>query len=803
MSMADTVRCQMCGKLNSPDAEVCQHCNARLKPLIAGATGTAKPTLPEIPEASRDIPSEETPLEPSELSFDISDKSGPISEQTGAEESSLDWLSDFRSENKIGTSSLQPLDEAEALPPTGSLGTGPGGTEGHGSDWLRRLGGAEESSQEGIPRSLPVEERPSESLVGEELDHLPRVVPEGETDVSSAETDLAAWLAELDGGREEKSSVSEVAEVGAVKEAELPDRLIQVDGEQPVIPDAEATAEAEVGELPDWLKSMAEAQPPTAETETTTEVVPEMQELPNKRKGIGAEQPVVAEAQIESQPEEEELPDWLKSISAEPPQGLEAEAAGEAKAEEIKSSDWLTGIGEERSPISEAEVPQEAGAGETEQPDWLASIGEEQPLPSETGVMEKSVEGEGPGSQLPRIEVTPGELTPTELPGWLEAMRPEVEIIPADGTYEPTDSIMVSAGPLAGLHGVLSVQSIAAQVGKPPTPTLKMHLSRTQKEHVALLSKMLATEEDAPPVCLPKVIASQRLVRWGIAIILFFASLLPIVVGSQQMSLPVPPYEIQQVNQLVNGLAPETPVLLAFDYEPGLSGEMDAAASAVVDHLMVRGASLALVSTSPTGPVLAERFVQKIQVKHRYMSGQQYLNLGYIPGGSAGLLSFAGLPQRTLPYTIDGKRAWGNAPLQNVKKLSDFTLVVVIVDSPETARNWVEQIQPYLGATPLVMVISAQAEPMVRPYYEGNPRQIQGMVVGLSGGSAYERITGLESLGRAYWDAFGIELLLAVAIILVGAMVSFILLVLDWRKATSAGSTADSSSKPKGARERA
>jgi hypothetical protein len=64
-------------------------------------------------------------------------------------------------------------------------------------------------------------------------------------------------------------------------------------------------------------------------------------------------------------------------------------------------------------------------------------------------------------------------------------------------------------------------------------------------------------------------------------------------------------------------------------------------------------------------------------------------------------------------------------------------------------------------------------------------------------------MTGLEGLGRVYWDAFGIELFLAVAIILVGAMVSFILLALDWHKAASAGTPSDSSSKSKGAREHA
>ena len=851
--MADNVRCQMCGKLNPPEAEVCQHCKARLKPLIAGVTGTARPAPHEIPEADRDISPQETPLEPGEFSFDISDESEPVSEQAGAEESSLDWLSDFRSGVKIDTSSLQSLDETGALHQTGSLEAGTGGIEGHGSDWLQRLGDAEEGPPEEIPSTLLVEKRPFKPLIGEEPEPQPQGVPEGEMDVSSPETDLAAWLAELNGRHEEKPSVPEVAEVRTAEEAELPDWLKQVDGEQPAISEAETPtetaeetladgltstseeqppvyvaetqAETEAAEKPSWIESIGEEQPLAPEVEAAGETIIEEPEVPARIKGVEEQLPVSA---IVSETEEAELPDWLKSISAEQPQVVEAEAAVEAGVEEAESPGWLTGINEEQPPISEAGVMAAAGAEEGELPDWLAGISEEQPLISKAGVTEEQAilpeatvqvepgmepawlenlplpgEGEKPRAPLPSGEATPGEFTPAELPDWLEDMHPEEEIIPADGTFEPISSIMESAGPLAGLHGVLPVQSVAAQVGKPPTPMLKMHLSRRQKEQVTLLRKMLATEEDAAPVNLPAAVVSQRLVRWGIAIILFFASLLPIITGSQQLSLPIPAYEIQQVSQLVGGLAPGTPVLLAFDYEPGLSGEMDAAASAVVDHLMVRGASLALVSTSPIGPVLAEHFVQKIQVKHRYLPGKQYLNLGYIPGGSVGLLSFASLPQRTLPYTIDGKRAWENAPLQNIKKLSDFTLVVVIVDDPETARNWVEQVQPFLGVTPLVMVISAQAEPMVRPYYEGSPRQIQGMVVGLPGGSAYERMTGLEGLGRVYWDAFGIELFLAVAIILVGAMVSFILLALDWHKAASAGTPSDSSSKSKGAREHA
>jgi hypothetical protein len=65
------------------------------------------------------------------------------------------------------------------------------------------------------------------------------------------------------------------------------------------------------------------------------------------------------------------------------------------------------------------------------------------------------------------------------------------------------------------------------------------------------------------------------------------------------------------------------------------------------------------------------------------------------------------------------------------------------------------------------MVVSAQAEPMIRPYFDAN--QIQGLVVGLTGGKSLEAITR-PGLGRAYWDAFSYGLLVAEVLILVGGI---------------------------------
>jgi hypothetical protein len=163
------------------------------------------------------------------------------------------------------------------------------------------------------------------------------------------------------------------------------------------------------------------------------------------------------------------------------------------------------------------------------------------------------------------------------------------------------------------------------------------------------------------------------------------------------------------------------------------------------------------------------------------VSGTQYVDLGYIPGGVSGLASFARDPQWFAPNTLDGVLAWQTAPLQNVNGLSDFALVVVLTDDPNTARGWIEQVGPQLGDTPMTAVVSAQVEPMIRPYADSQLAQLSGLISGLPGGAAYEVMTR-NNLARNYWDAFNIVLVVAVSAILIGSIITVISDLLARRK---------------------
>jgi hypothetical protein len=385
-------------------------------------------------------------------------------------------------------------------------------------------------------------------------------------------------------------------------------------------------------------------------------------------------------------------------------------------------------------------------------------------LSPEQGAQEAPAGEEGQGSK---------SIEPAELPSWVQAMRPVESVIAAPkATPQDEGKVAEERGPLAGLRGVLPAAPGLGPLRKPPAYSIKLQATESQQRYAGYLEKLI-TEEASPRTIKARRPISTRLMRWIIAALLILATVLPIVTGIQiaPSSALYPPEMVATFN-LITSLPANAPVLIAFDYEPALSGELEAAAAPVIDHLLFGGVRLTLVSTSPTGPALAERFLQATQADHNYQAGQQYVNLGYLAGGPAGVLFFATQPTEAAAFTVDGVPAWQTPPLQGVQKLSDFSAVLILTDSADTARVWIEQAGSSLGNTPMAMVISAQAEPMIRPYYDSS--QIKGLVTGLAGGKAYEQAIQHPGLGQTYWNAFSAGLLVAEMLILVGGLWSAI-----------------------------
>ncbi|NTV35609.1 MAG: hypothetical protein HGA53_01515, partial [Anaerolineaceae bacterium] len=375
------------------------------------------------------------------------------------------------------------------------------------------------------------------------------------------------------------------------------------------------------------------------------------------------------------------------------------------------------------SPFSQADMPE-----------WLSTFGDKQDEP-----VGEARTDEGAG------------LTPAELPSWLKAMRP-VEAIARN--TEDLDREVAKFGPLAGMQGVLPGEKSALMYGKPPAYSNKLEVTERQKTQAALLDALLAeSRRPQPPQAEPSTLPG-RLLRMAAGIILVLAVLVPLLLGANVFTLPVSyPAYVADFHNKIETLPGNAAVLLVFDYEPGLSGELNTMAQPVLMRLMQKNLRLASVTTIPAGIVMAENLITTVKRDQpAFNLESNYRNLGFLPGNATGVRQFG-----SSPLQID---------FQGISRISDFSAIIIISDSLEGGQAWIEQIGQQVSAPPMLMILSAQAAPILQPYYRSG--QVAGMLVGLPGSVAYSQITGSPSRVSSYWDSYQAGLLVIIGLMVVG-----------------------------------
>ncbi|MBN1371862.1 MAG: hypothetical protein JW987_07965 [Anaerolineaceae bacterium] len=553
---------------------------------------------------------------------------------------------------------------------------------------------------------------------------------------------VPSWLGEFEATEEEQPAPAEAAPAEGVPDwlgafGAATAAVAAAGEEEESIP--EAAEAAPLGD--DWLQSFGQMTDQPAEAAETAEPVGDLG-IPGWQTNRDAtkETPSTPHPFIE-----EGLPAWMNSI--EQPIIAEESSTAPALYEEPDSS-----------PLT----PEQGTPFQVDLPDWIG----EEPAPMAAS---DSLEGE----EEPQLE-----LAHAELPSWVEDMRP-VESAIGGELISDGDQRVEKAGPLAGLRGILPGEETAVRYRKLPVYSVKLRVSERQRQYINLLDNVISLENQ--PQVLPALPskAPQFILRLAIGILLIVGLLLPPLFDVQISSLPsVAPEGMLELYNMVEGLPDGAPVLLAVEYEPALSGEMKLASSAVIEHLMVKNAVLAVVSTSPTGPIMAEQLLDDIHLRQPgYDLDNQMVNLSYLAGGTSSLLEFANRPRSAAPVALDtsvtGQLPWQRPALQGIYNLQDFALVIMLTDSAETGRAWVEQVQPMLGSTPLTMVTSAQAAPLLQPYLKS--QQVDGLVSGLYGGAMYEKRSGRVSLPAGYYMGYQGAFLVGILVLFLGGIISMVM----------------------------
>jgi hypothetical protein len=376
---------------------------------------------------------------------------------------------------------------------------------------------------------------------------------------------------------------------------------------------------------------------------------------------------------------------------------------------------------------------------DAEMPDWLSRE-------PESAVTSQS----GPGAATASNEES---LVPVELPSWVQAMRPvDSSIDSASGV----DQVTEREGPLAGFSGVIPSAPIGSAL-RPKAFSLKLQVTEEQQAGASLLEQILANETTAQPSKSTSFVSSQRMLRWALSGV--FLIVLTIVIGLGSRMMPIIPSN--QLSDLVATIPDSSPVLVVVDYEPSLAGELEATSGPLFDQLASsRHSTFTFISMSPNGSALVDRLISNTGIGTSgidglgYQLGVQYFNLGFLPGGSAGVLGF-----------IEDRG----------DEFSEFKAIILMTDNAESGRVWVEQLElakgnhPEIADRPLFVASSAQSSPMLAPYVSSG--QVDIMISGLYDAARYEYVNNTRpSIARSYWDAFGIGLFMAILSIILGSL---------------------------------
>lgn len=626
--------------------------------------------------------------------------------------------------------------------------------------------------EEGLRPAIEEPDLAWEQESGPDMSWLEEAVAEGEAGEAGPPSEQAAggWLSELEAAAAESES-----QPGEGREPWLGGA--EIVPEQPFTGGEDEIVEPAPGEA-DWLKELEQRtdQPSSWQDQGPSGIWEAAKEgslewLAEYDASSGRTPPAAPEDAMPGP--DEGAPEWLSELNKEeiPPPDV---------PEEVPTSQF-------KPPSPPAEEP--APEPEEELPHVPALVFGQpaQPPPAQGGDFDLgSIEGELPdwlGEQKGGGEAESGpagvDLAPATLPAWLEAMRPISTFRSVVDVAEEEEEKLESAGPLAGLRGVLMAEPVMAMPRAPTIGSAKLEVTERQYAQAELLHQMVEEEELEAPAPTGRRIRVP-LLRWLVSAVMLMAVILPITTGVPSFPLPTQASRgLDPLIALVNGLPVDRPSLIVFDFDPGYSGELDAVAGAFIDQVMARGIPVVSLSTRPSGPALAVGLLDQVAARRGVSPETGYMHLGYLSGGPTAVQIFAAAPRDAvrkgfdLPKNDQGEDAcggWDCPILSGVEHLSDFGMVAVITSGTENARIWAEQAHPYLGQVPLVMVLSAGAEPLIRPYYEALQPQVNGILSGLPDAVAYEQANVMPGEARSRWNPFGAALGVTEAMLAAGVV---------------------------------
>jgi hypothetical protein len=233
--------------------------------------------------------------------------------------------------------------------------------------------------------------------------------------------------------------------------------------------------------------------------------------------------------------------------------------------------------------------------------------------------------------------------------------------------------------------------------------------------------------------------------------------------------------EVLGVYDEIEKLPEGSTILVAFDYEPSSTPEMDPMAIALMRHCFKRGIKVVGISWLQVAPGNAIKVLAKIQkefdlkkengeIDKPIVYGEDYAYMGFQPGLQAMILGIGRDFKGTCKVDCRENDVYSLPILKDIDKLGDFPYMICLHDDA-MINHWIVYGHEITGVRIGSMCTAVMAPGI---YANLSSEQITGIVGGLKGGSEYESLLGYRGMATSGMDSQSVIHVVIVIFILIG-----------------------------------
>jgi len=270
----------------------------------------------------------------------------------------------------------------------------------------------------------------------------------------------------------------------------------------------------------------------------------------------------------------------------------------------------------------------------------------------------------------------------------------------------------------------------------------------------------------------------ENIDRRIIYLLLWIAVLWPLL---SPIGLPVSITEDTKIAyETIEALPSGSVVVVSFDFSFAGMPELYPHAIAFLHHLFKRPVKIVIIAIWQEGSLVGEITLKELSggkdprvgIEEIYGKkyGEDWVFLGWIPGGETGMRAFGQDMHTAAPADFWGTPIGQLPMMAEIKTANDVDLLVSIESGTPGAPEWIRQWWSVYGTKLIVAIVAVGAPELIPARYAG---QIVALLPGVRAAAEYEQLVGRKGLGTASADALSTSHILVIIFVIIGNIAYF------------------------------